>query len=45
VNAIEAGYKMHIAKPIEPEEMVVVIKSLTSPGGKPKDRLKKAHSE
>ncbi len=30
LNAIGAGYKIHIAKPFEPEEMVAVVKSLVS---------------
>jgi CheY-like chemotaxis protein len=45
VNAIGAGYKMHIAKPVEPEEMVAVIKSLASRGKSPDGQWRKAHSD
>jgi len=34
VNALGAGYKMHIAKPFEPEEVVTVVKSLATCGKK-----------
>jgi CheY-like chemotaxis protein len=35
VNAFGAGYKMHLAKPIEPEEMVAVVRSLAVRGRRP----------
>jgi len=34
VNALGAGYKMHIAKPFEPEEVVTIVKSLATCGKK-----------
>lgn len=29
MNAFKAGYRIHVAKPVEPEEMVAVVKSLS----------------
>ncbi|MGE3438902.1 MAG: response regulator [Blastocatellales bacterium] len=42
MKALEAGFKMHVAKPVEPEEMVAVVKSLASRGRRSESRRRKA---
>lgn len=41
VKVFAAGYKMHIAKPVEPEEMVAIVKSLVASDQRSEDRHRK----